>query len=132
MRTSSFFNGVLPFALGKALSDISACFQHFTIRSPSEARFCQKYHVKAGPRPTHLHAECSQAAFGAVPPNGIPQLLPRNKSDTTGMAVSLMIALLVVLRAYNNRKVWRMKTVPRREELGDFSAGFNSLHLKIS
>ena len=39
-----------------------------------------------------------------VPPNGIPQLLPRNKSDTTGMAVSLMIALLVVLRAYNNRK----------------------------
>ena len=61
-----------------------------------------------------------------------PQLLPRNKSDTTGMAVSLMIALLVVLRAYNNRKVWRMKTMPRREELGDFSAGFNSLHLKIS
>ena len=72
MRTSSFFNGVLPFALGKALSDIS------------------------------------------------------------GMAVSLIIALLVVLSAYNNRKVWRMKTMPRREELGDFSAGFNSLHLKIS
>ena len=132
MRTSSFFNGVLPFALGKTLSDISACFQHFTIRSPSEARFCQKYHVKADPRPTHLHAECSQAAFGAVPPNGIPQLLPRNKSDTTGMAVSLMIALLVVLRAYNNGKVWRMKTMPRREELGDFRAGLNSLHLKIS
>ena len=132
MRTSSFFNGVLPFALGKALSDISACLQHFTIRSPSEARFCQKYHVKAGPRPTHLHAECSQAAFGAVPPNGIPQLLPRNKSDTAIPVVSLMIALLVVLRAYNNRKVWRMKTMPRREELGDFSAGFNSLHLKIS
>lgn len=132
MRTSSFFNGVLPFALPKALSDISACFQHFTIRSPSEARFCQKYHVKAGPRPTHLHAECSQAAFGAVPPNGIPQLLPRNKSDTAIPVVSLMIALLVVLRAYNNRKVWRMKTMPRREELGDFSAGFNSLHLKIS
>ena len=48
------------------------------------------------------------------------------------MAVSLMIALLVVLGAYNNRKVWRMKTMTRREELGDFSAGFNSLHLKIS
>ena len=48
------------------------------------------------------------------------------------MAVSLIIALLVVLSAYNNRKVWRMKTMPRREELGDFSAGFNSLHLKIS
>ena len=37
MRTSSFFNGILPFALGKALSDISACFQHFTIRSLGEA-----------------------------------------------------------------------------------------------
>ena len=48
------------------------------------------------------------------------------------MAVSLIIALLVVLDVYNNRKVWRMKTMPRREELGDFSAGFNSLHLKIS
>ena len=74
----------------------------------------------------------AKAAFGAVPPNGIPQLLPRNKSDTAIPVVSLMIALLVVLRAYNNRKVWRMKTMPRREELGDFSAGFNSLHLKIS
>jgi hypothetical protein len=76
--------------------------------------------------------QSSQAALGAVSPNGIPQLLPCNKSDTTGMAVSLMIALLVVLGAYNNRKVWRMKTMPRREELGDYSAGFNSLHLKIS
>lgn len=61
-----------------------------------------------------------------------PNFFPGNKSDTTGMAVSLIIALLVVLDAYNNRKVWRMKTMPRREELGDFSAGFNSLHLKIS
>lgn len=51
---------------------------------------CKEYNIATGERTAQFPAKGAKAAFCAVAPHGVSQLLTRNKSNTTGLVVLIL------------------------------------------
>lgn len=80
-------------------------------------------HIVTWERPVQIPAESPHAALGPIAPYRIPEFLPRYKSDTTGMVVSLFVP------DYQQTYVWRVYTAPMFEHTRYIRTGLNGIHV---
>ena len=99
--------------------------KHFTIIGGRDGRFREKYHVVTRPRPAKVATDSAHSTLSRIPPHSVAQLFARNKSNTTAKVV-LRDPYLILMNplSYDKRKIRRLKTPSRGEEVGYFRAGF--------
>lgn len=67
------------------------CIENFTISNLVYLTAREKYHIEAAPWPPQIATKRPHTTLRSITPNRIPKLFTRNKSNTTFMAVLLII-----------------------------------------